>query len=131
MVYGLLFLVFYFYISLLKLVPRCLTSLSIFVFLSTIYLSILYNLFFEFSSFDLMNQNIIVIYIFLFEILIYNFKCKIKSLINEDLIRYLVQIMTTILMHLCLYEEKMSDISSFLYAFSFTLILWELYFQYV
>ena len=131
MIFGLAFLVFYLYISLLNLIPSIFASLSMFVFVSTVYSSTLYNIIFEFSSFDLLNQNMIVIFLFSIVITLFSFKSQLKCMITVVKMKFFIQMMSIMIIHLCLYEKNMSAVSSFLYGFSFAYIFWELSTQYL
>jgi len=131
LLYGVSFLVFYFYISLLQLIPRWFASQSMFVFVSIVYSVILYKVIYEFESFDVLNQHIIIVFSFFFVIALYTFKFQIKYIFSADLMKYSIQIISILSIHICLYDKYMSDVSIFLYYLSFTHIFLDYFVQYI
>jgi hypothetical protein len=123
---------FYIYNTSLKLIPNLFppVTLSIFIFVSIGYSCLLHNIIFEFSSFDLWNQNKIILFSFLGAICSYIYKDKIKHVITSELLKYAFEILSVVSMHLSLYDTSMTDFSIFLYALSSSFIFWEVICQY-
>ncbi len=130
--FGISFMVFYVYVTSLNLIPNIFppVTFSIFILVSVGYSCLLYNIIFEFSSFDLWNQNKIILISFLMAVSSFMYKDKIKSIITRELLKYTFEILSIVSMHFSLYDKNMSDLSIFLYSFSSAYIIWEAIFQY-
>ncbi len=129
--FSLSFMGFYTYVSLFKIIPNYFATLRSFVFISTVYVYLLHRVFYDFSSFDLWNQNTIIIYCLIVVITSYYFKEKIKCVVNQNLIKNIFQIVSIISIHLSLYDTNMSNNSVFLYSLSFAFIFLEIFYHYV
>lgn len=125
-------MVFYIYIISLKLIPNIFppATLTIFILVSIGYSCLLHNIIFEFSSFDLWDQNKIILISFISAISSYIYKDKIKLIITSEFIKYSFEVASAVSIHLRLYDKNMSDWTVFLYTFSCAYIFWETIFQY-
>jgi len=105
-------------------------TLTIFILVSIGYSCLLHNIIFEFSSFDLWDQNKIILISFISAISSYIYKDKIKLIITREFMKYSFEVVSAVSIHLSLYDKNMSDWTTFLYTFSCAYIFWEAFFQY-
>ncbi len=122
MIFGLLFMLLYIYVMILKLIPSFIRGFSQITFVSIVYSYCLNSIFFEFSEIELWNQNKIILFTFFIVSLSFIFKNRIKNIITDYFLKTSFEIVSAITMHLSLYDKNMSDLSTLMYSFSFTFI---------
>jgi len=122
MIFGLLFMLLYIYVMILKLIPSFIRGFSQITFVSIVYSYCLNSIFFEFSEIELWNQNKIILFTFFIVSTSFIFKNRIKNIITDYFLKTSFEIVSAITMHLSLYDKNMSDLSTLMYSFSFTFI---------
>jgi len=131
MVFGLLAILLYIYVMILKLIPSFLRGFSQIIFVSIVYSYFLHNIFFEFSEIDLWGQNKIIIFTFFVVMTSYLFKNRIRHIMTDFFIQTTFEIVSVVTMHLSLYDKNMTDLSTLIYSFSFTFIFWKIFDRYL
>jgi len=131
LVFGLLFVVIYIYVALLKLIPGFFRGFSLIIFVTIIYSYFLHNILCEFSDFDLWDQNVIIIFSAFIVTASFIFKENIKTILTIDYMQIVIEALAVLTMHLTLYDSVMSLFSTFLYSSSFTYIFWKILHRYL
>lgn len=130
-IFSLLFTLFYVYIFILRMIPNWMSGFKAYVFVAIVYCCFLYNIFFEFLDFDIRDQNAMFILLFFVATISYIFKNEIKNLIKTEYLNSIIEIVSAVSIHLCLYDKNMSETCVFLYSFSFTFITFKVFHRYL